>query len=286
MAKTIGLVLKRNAPEALESLSVVQRAAPDARLLVEATGYHSFDPLPEGVESIDAETFASESDLVLVLGGDGTLIHAARLLRNRVVPILGVNLGYVGFLTDVIRGELADILPRALAGDLPYIDRMRLDVRIERGGVTVSTDRVLNDAVINQLGVARIAQYEIRVGTQLVTLLRCDGVIVATPTGSTAYSMAAGGSILTPGIEAIAITPICPHALTQRPIVVGPDQEISVRLVSNSEAMVSFDGQSGQQMRCGDAMVVSTAVVPTRLVTSPNRDYFETLRAKLRWGES
>jgi len=286
MAQTIGLVLKRNAPEAIESLSVAQAAVPGARFLVEAKGYHALSELPEGVEAVDAETIEREADLLLVLGGDGTLIHGARLLRERIVPILGVNLGYIGFLTDVAREELAEMLPKALAGDLPYIDRMRLDVRISRGGETISTGRVLNDAVVNQLGLARIAQYEITVGDQLVTVLRGDGVIIATPTGSTAYSMAAGGSILAPGINAIAITPICPHALTLRPIVVAPDYEISVRLVSDSDVMASFDGQSGHEVRSGDIMSVRTAAVPTRLHSSPSRDYFQTLRTKLRWGES
>ncbi len=285
MKQTIGLVLKRNAPEALESLSVARSAAPGARFLVEAEGYHALDQVPAGVEAVDAATIERSADLLLVLGGDGTLIHGASLLRARVVPILGVNLGTIGFLTDVTREELPQMLPKALAGELPYIDRMRLDVRICRDGEILATGRVLNDAVVNQLGLARIAQYEIEVGCQLVTILRGDGVIISTPTGSTAYSMAAGGSILAPGINAIAITPICPHALTQRPIVVGPDHEISVELVSDSDVMASFDGQSGHEVRRGDVMGVRTAAVPTRLYQSPSRDYFETLRTKLRWGE-
>ncbi|OGQ91097.1 MAG: hypothetical protein A2289_05355 [Deltaproteobacteria bacterium RIFOXYA12_FULL_58_15] len=285
MGPTIGLVLKGNAPEALISLAVAQRAVPNAVFLVEAQGHHSLSPLPKGVEAVDPATIEREAELILVLGGDGTLIHAASILQNKIVPILGVNLGHIGFLTDVTRDELEEMLPRALNGELPYVDRLRLDVAVCRGSEILIAGRVLNDAVVNQLGLARIAQYRISFGEELVTTLRADGVIIATPTGSTAYSMAAGGSILTPGLNGVAITPICAHALTQRPLVVSPDKPITVALESDSDVMASFDGQSGHEVRQGDVMTVRAAPIPTRLYSSPKRYYFQTLRAKLRWGE-
>lgn len=157
--------------------------------------------------------------------------------------------------------------------------------RFRRGDEVALQGRVLNDAVVNQLGLARIAQYRIMLRGELVTALRADGVIVATPTGSTAYAMAAGGSILAPEMACIGITPICPHALTQRPLVVAPDGEISVTLESDRDVFASLDGQSGHALRPGDSIVVRRAPVGTRLFSVPWRSYFQTLRTKLRWGE-
>ncbi len=285
MAKTIGVVLKRGAPEALAALATAQRVAPEARFVVEAKGYHALASLPAGVEALDAETIEREADLVLVLGGDGTLIHAAALLGDRLVPILGVNLGYIGFLTEVTLDELAEMLPLALDGRLPYVDRLRLDVEVRRGDQVLAAGRVLNDAVVNQLGLARVCQYRVSLGGELVTVLRADGVIVATPTGSTAYSLAAGGSILLPGLDCIALTPICPHALTLRPLVVPSQHEVVVTLESESDVFASFDGQTGHDLRRGDQLIVRRAACGSRLYTSPRRGYFHTLRAKLRWGE-
>jgi NAD+ kinase len=285
MSKTVGLVLKREAVEAREALDRALEVASAERFIVEQEGHHALAMLPRGVEPVDARTFAEECDLVLVLGGDGTLIHAASLLRDRLVPILGVNLGYIGFLTEVTRDEIDDVLPRALSGDLPYVDRMRLDVEVRRNSGVVIGRRVLNDAVVNQKGLARIAEYRVALRGELVTTLRADGVIIATPTGSTAYSMAAGGPILAPELVGVAITPICPHALTQRPLVVAPDGEIEVTLESDSDVFASLDGQAGEPFRRGDVMRIRRAQVATRLYTAPWRSHFQTLRAKLRWGD-
>lgn len=285
MEPTIGLVLKPGAKEALEALAVVQHEVPKARLLVEKEGHHALDPVPKGVEPVDNWAFETTSDMVLVLGGDGTLIHAAALLQKRLVPILGVNLGRIGFLTDVTREELTEILPLALQGALPFLDRQRLDLEVWRGEHCLAKGRVLNDAVVHPAGLARIARYKITCGGTLVTTLRSDGVIVSTPTGSTAYSMAAGGSILAPGLQAIAITPICPQALTQRPLVVASTDEIRISLESDNDVFVSFDGQSGVEMQKDDVMKAQIAPLGVRLYASPKRDYFRTLREKLGWGE-
>ncbi len=284
MPKCIGVVLKRGASEAVELFASARRGAPGSHFMVEAEGRNALsEPMPD-VEAVDAAAFAARADLVLVFGGDGTLIHAASLITDRLVPIVGVNLGDIGFLTDVSRDELARVLPAALAGELPYVDRMRLDVELVRGSATLLRGRVLNDAVVSLAALARIAKYRIELLGELVTKLRADGVIVATPTGSTAYSMAAGGPILAPSVEAVVVTPICSHALTQRPLVLAPTGEITVTLESASEAFLSLDGQVGQPFLTGDVMRVRHAPVGTRLVSVPWRSYFETLRAKLRWG--
>lgn len=285
MGKTIGLVVKVEAAEARETLDRALQIAVDEHFIVEQEGRNALPSLPHGVDPVDAATFARESDLVVVLGGDGTLIHAASLLRDRLVPILGVNLGYIGFLTEVTRDEIDEVLPRALTGDLPYVDRMRLDVEVRRNSDVVISRRVLNDAVVNQKGLARVAEYRVALRGELVTRLRADGVIIATPTGSTAYSMAAGGSVLAPELLGIAITPICPHTLTQRQLIVAPDGEIEVTLESDSDVFASLDGQAGEPFQPGDVMSIRRAEVGTRLYTAPWRSYFQTLRAKLGWGD-
>lgn len=285
MVRTIGVVLKRDTPEAVTALERAVGIAADVRFVIEAEGLHAVDSPPARVEPVDAATFERDIDLLLVLGGDGTLIYASSLLRDRLVPVLGVNLGKIGFLAEVTLDEIERVLPKAISGELPHVDRMRLDVRVRRNGDVVMHRRVLNDAVVNQKGLARIAEYRVMLSGELVTELRADGVIIATPTGSTAYSMAAGGSIIAPGIQAIAITPICPHGLAQRPLVVAPDGEIEVTLESDSEVFASLDGQAGGPFLRGDILHIRTAAVPTRLIHIPGRSYFQMLRTKLCWGD-
>ena len=257
MIRTIGLVLKPGAPEAIEAMHTAMALAPDARFVVERSGHHALREVPARVASIEAGAFEDEAHLVLVLGGDGTLIHAASLLQNKIVPILGVNLGRIGFLTEVTRGELASVLPCALAGTLGHSDRMRLDAEVWRGDELVLRGRILNDAALSQLALARIAAYRVELGEELVTIIRGDGVIISTPTGSTAYSMAAGGAILEPNLEAVAVTPICPHALTQRALVVPPARDIRVALSPitlcsrrSTDALVTSSG-AATRSRCG-----------------------------------
>lgn len=287
MTHTLGIVLKPGVPEALHTFDTIRHHFPDLRFLAETSTSQATPELTDDyVEKVDAATFEHRSDLILVLGGDGTLIHAASLLQQRVVPILGVNMGHLGFLTEVRRDELLDVLPKALAGEYPSFDRMRLDVRVHASdGTLLLQRRVLNDAVVSMQALARIATYDIKVREHLVTSVRGDGVIIATPTGSTGYSMAAGGSILSPYLEAVAITPVCPHQLTQRPLVITPRGEVTVTLTSESAAFVTLDGQSGCAIRRGASLVISKAPVPCRIVHLPWRNYFELLRSKLRWGE-
>jgi len=286
MHRVIGVVVKPGIAEALHALARLRALAPGTPFIIEGEGHHALAPVPEGVEPVDAATFAREVDLVVVLGGDGTLIHAAHLLQERVVPILGVNMGRIGFLTEVRRDELAALFPHAVAGELPHSDRLRLKAELWRERELVLSLSVLNDAVVAQLALSRVATYRIHRGAELVTVVRGDGVIVSTPTGSTAYSMAAGGSILEPSLEAWAVTPICPHALTQRPLVINTDGEIKVTLESDSTVYATLDGQVGKEFRRGDVLALTRSPVPTRLLSVPGRSHFETLRTKLRWGEA
>jgi NAD+ kinase len=280
MATVIGVVLKADTPGALTTLARLPEIAPSAKLIAADPG-----ALPSYVERVDPVTFAAHAELVVVFGGDGTLIRAAALLRDRMVPILGVNLGHIGFLTEVTVDEFPKSLQLALQGKLAYRDRMRLDAEVRRGPDVLAYYRVLNDAVISSQGASHLPTFRLCEGADLVTNIRGDGVIVSTPTGSTAYSLAAGGSILSPALEAVAITPICPHQLSQRPLVITPERELRLSLVAGGPAVVTGDGQGGVPFEKGDMLCVRRAPVGVRTLAMPWRSHFEMLRQKLRWGD-
>jgi NAD+ kinase len=202
------------------------------------------------------------------------------------VPILGVNLGSLGFLTEVPRTELFPRLAEALAGTARLHTRMKLACRLHRGGRVIVEDEVLNDVVINKGALARIADHEVSLGGQFMSTFKSDGVIIATPTGSTAYALAAGGPILHPALECAVVAPICPHALTQRPFVVPGDQVVNVVLRSEvADIYLTLDGQTGHALQQGDRLEVFRSENRTVLVGNPNIDYFGILRQKLHWGE-
>ena len=279
--KTVAVVVKRGSSEAVALAQQVRARFPDLELLAgadlaEATGW----------PAVSEEEMARRAELLLVLGGDGTLIHAARLVRGRAVPILGVNLGSLGFLTEVPRSELFTVLPEAISGRARLHTRMKLACRLHRGGKVIVEDEVLNDVVINRGALARIADHEVSLDSQYMTTFKSDGVILATPTGSTAYALAAGGPILHPGLECVVVAPICPHALTQRPFVVPADQVVNVVLRSPAaDVYLTLDGQAGHALQQGDRLEVWRSPSRTVLVSNPNIDYFGILRQKLHWGE-
>lgn len=283
----VGVVVKRNVKEAVDALRRVHKIAQGVPILVEDNGALNQGELPEGVRIVGRSEFAKVSDLVVVIGGDGTLIHAASLLRDRVVPIVGINLGHVGFLTAVSIDEIERAIPLALESALPHLDRMRLDVSVKSMmGDVIAEKRVLNDVTLTPTVMARLAEYRIVQSGELVTSLRGDGIIVSTPTGSTAYSMAAGGSIIWPGLAAIAVTPICPHSLTQRPLILDANGDLDIRLVGRNEVVTTLDGQSSCPFNAGDILTVTIAPVPTRLLSLPGGSFFQTLRSKLHWGSA
>ncbi|AKU90270.1 NAD kinase [Vulgatibacter incomptus] len=240
-----------------------------------------------GAPAVPASELKEKSELLVVLGGDGTLIHAATLLEGKPTPILGVNMGSLGFMTEVPLPELYPMLESVLEGDYTVDERMKLDVHLHRGGgPPLVQGQVLNDVVISKGALARIADLEATLDGSLVTLYKADGIIVATPTGSTAYSLSADGPIVYPSLDAVVISPICPHTLTQRPIVVPPDRPIHVELKSdNGEVYLTLDGQSGMALERGDRVEIRRSADRVFLVRNPRLDYFSILRAKLRWGE-
>jgi NAD+ kinase len=241
----------------------------------------------KGVPVVTAEAEVAEAaDLVVVLGGDGTLIHAARLLGGRPAPILGVNMGSLGFLTEVPQSEMYAAIDLVLSGKATVSERMKLRVHLHRGASQqpVVDAQVLNDVVIGKGALARMAEFDTRCSGQFVSTYKADGIIVATPTGSTAYSLAANGPILFPTMRGVVLSPICPHTLTQRPIVVPDDQELEIILVNDSEVFLTLDGQKGMPLERGDRVQVKQSSHRVLLVRNPAIDFFGILRAKLRWG--
>jgi len=243
-----------------------------------------------GVEALLEEAEAAAgADLLLVLGGDGTLIHASRLLAGRRVPVLGVNMGSLGFMTEVPYGQLYPALDVVLSGQARLSERMKLGVHVHRGGASqakVVDTEVLNEVVIAKGALAPMCELEVTAGGQFVTSYKADGVIVATPTGSTAYSMAANGPILHPNMLGVMLlTPICPHTLTQRPIVMPDDMNLDITLQTRGEVVVSLDGQGFIKLERTDRVQIKHTPSRILLVRNPNLDYFGILRAKLRWGE-
>ncbi len=285
MQKTFAIVLKPSTPDAALVFEEILATWPDARFIGEGEGHHAVPGHITRIERVSREALEQQCDMMLVIGGDGTLIHGASLLSNRIVPILGINLGHIGFLTEVARDEISRVLPMVAQNTLPHADRMRLEVELWRRGTLLLRHLVLNDAIVAMRSLARIATYRITQGDTLVTTVRGDGVMVSTPTGSTAYALAAGGPIISPNLAAIGLTPICPHQLTQRPLVLQPsDGDVRITVDSDNTVFASLDGHVGLDLQRGDALVARPAQVPTRLLGVPWRDYYQTLRTKLRWG--
>lgn len=228
----------------------------------------------------------SLTGLIIVLGGDGTLLSVARLIEERDVPILGVNLGSLGFLTEIGMDELYPVLENVIRGDFTVENRIMLDVFIYREGKMVANYCALNDVVINRGTLARIVYLEIKINGLYVTTYRSDGLIIATPTGSTAYSLAAGGPIVYPTMNALILSPICPHTLTNRPIVIPDDVKIEINLITPDEdALATLDGQVGYSLNYRDSIEVKKAKNTIKLIQSPGKNYYEVLRKKLKWGE-
>jgi len=230
---------------------------------------------------------ADASQLLLVLGGDGTLLAAARLAAPRGIPILPINMGSLGFLTSFTLDELYPALEEALSGQFSVSERVMLYVELERGGKVIETQRVLNEAVVNKGALARMIELELSIDGDFVCRYRADGLIVASPTGSTAYSLSAGGPIVHPGVESFIITPICAHMLSDRPLVVRDSSSIQMKLSGNTESVfLTLDGQRGIPLQATDIVRISRSKELLKLIQPPRKSYFEILRNKLKWGEA
>jgi NAD+ kinase len=227
----------------------------------------------------------AQSDLLLVLGGDGTLLSMARMVGDLGVPILGVNLGGLGFLTALTVDELFPALEAYLRGELVIEDRMLLEARVFRRGERLGEYAALNDVVITKSAMSRIIRLEVAVDGDFATGYRADGLIVSTPTGSTAYCLSAGGPIVFPTMDAMVLTPICSHTLTNRPIVLPATQRITITLLTDQDVMLTLDGQVGFALKADDTVEVRRAAARTRLLRFPQKHFFSVLRTKLKWGE-
>jgi len=229
---------------------------------------------------------AARADVLVILGGDGTLLAASHLL-DTPVPVLGVNFGSLGFLTEITLPELYPTLEGVLAGNYQFEERGMLRAAVRREGEPEVTGDVLNDVVITKTALSRIIELDVSVDGTFVSAFRADGLIISSPTGSTAYNLAAGGPILHPALPAVVLTPICPHMLTNRPLVVSDQAAVEVRLarLRESEVHITLDGQHGFPLTSSDVVTVSRSAKTLRLVKAPGRDYFTVLRTKLKWGE-
>jgi len=281
--KKIGIICKHGRSEPRE---ILKELLPRLR-------QHGFEALVEteaanalNIAGHSRTEIASHSDAVLVLGGDGTMLSVSRLVSERGIPILGVNLGSMGFITEVSRDEIYNVVEKMLSDGCPVEERLMLNTKVLRDGRKIAEYTVLNDVVINKGALARIIDLETFINNTYVTTFKADGLIIATPTGSTAYSLSAGGPIIYPTLDSIVLTPICSHTLTNRPILLPDDFRIEIILRGMGEDVyLTLDGQIGFSLRKDDVLEISKAPFKAKFLVSCERDYFMILRNKLKWGE-
>ncbi|QWR77318.1 NAD(+)/NADH kinase [Candidatus Magnetomonas plexicatena] len=279
----VGIICKRGKKEAVELLRQLVPWLRERAIEVCIDSYSAREIEEPGVAQ---EDIAEHCDMVMVLGGDGTMLAASRLVAQRNIPIFGINLGGLGFITEVSIGELFDVIEKVITGKCPAEDRIMLNASVIRDGKTLATYTVLNDVVITKGALARIFDLEMFIDGSYVTTFRADGMIVSSPTGSTAYSLSAGGPILYPTLHCFVITPICSHTLTNRPIVVNDNMVIEIVVGPGSDDVyLTLDGQLGQHLKEKDVVSVKRSEHMTRLLIPCERDYFQILREKLKWGE-
>jgi len=297
--KRIGIIAKKNKPEAVTiARSLVEWLQPKkievyieeemGRLLfTSGPSLRAGLPLSDSyVNSVERSDIPDHVEMIIVLGGDGTLLSVARLVGDHEVPILGVNLGGLGFLTEITLEELYRVLERVIQGDFIMDERVVLNAAVIRRGERMAEFTVLNDAVIDKGALSRIIDLETTINGEYLTTFKSDGLIISTPTGSTAYNLSAGGPIVYPSLHCIIVTPICPHTLTNRPIVIPDDVKIrSILQTKQQEVILTLDGQQGFSLEFEDVVEVRKAEGRILLIKSPYRHYFELLREKLKWGE-
>jgi NAD+ kinase len=289
LIKRIGVVCKPHQPDALETLCRLTQWLDERGIKLIGGPEIERERIEHQtgcvVESVTQEDLPKSVDLILVLGGDGTMISTARMIGDAEVPVIGVNYGGLGYLAEFPIEELFPALEAILEGNYKVERRVMLSVELRRGEELVTKNRVLNDVVINKSALARIIEIEAHLNGQFVNSFRADGLIVSTPTGSTAYNLSAGGPVIYPSMNAVVITPICPFTLSNRPIVVPDDSLIEVRLMTdNEDVALTLDGQVGFPLQVGDRVVIRKSRTTFNLVQPANRNYFDVLRDKLRWG--
>ncbi|MEW6208670.1 MAG: NAD(+)/NADH kinase [Acidobacteriota bacterium] len=278
----IGVISKPAEPRAIELLEKIIRWAADNRINL-LINDHIVDALPN-IEPASLEKIGAQSDLIVVLGGDGTMITAAAVVAGRGTPVLGVNLGTLGYLTEFTVEEAIPALEDVSRGDYLIDLRMMLDWRVAREGEEIGAASALNEVVVTKAAEAKIIDIRCSVDSHHVTDYRADGLMVSTPTGSTAYNLSAGGPIIVPGAEVMVICPLCPHTLTNRPLVLPDRARVSLRLnTREQEVILTSDGQVSLRLEAGDLVEISRSEKTFNIIRARERDYFEILRTKLKW---
>lgn len=281
--KKVGIVVKPNNPEAFATACELSDWLRDHD--IEQVGAPCVWSESASTDDAERNDIAEHADLIVVLGGDGTMISTARMVGDHEVLVLGINYGSLGYLTDFRIEEMTQSIEAILRGEYDIDPRVMLSAEHWRGDEMLAKGRVLNDVVINKAALARIIQIEVSLNQLFVNSFRADGLIVATPTGSTAYNLSAGGPIIYPSMNAVVLTPICPFTLTNRPIVIPDTAMIELKLLNENEGVVlTLDGQIGHTLHSGDCVRIRKSRTTFNLVQPPNRNYFDVLRNKLQWG--
>jgi len=285
--QTIALIGKYQSPEVTDAVLQLGRFLRDrgVEVLIEQATASSSGTGPEfRVATFDE--IGSQADLAIVLGGDGTLLTAARRLASHAVPLVGVNQGRLGFLTDIPRNDMLERMEEILDGQYSRDERMLLDAEVLRGGTRVFHTMALNDVVVSKGDSGRLIEFELHIDDEFVYSQRSDGIIVSTPTGSTAYAMSANGPILHPGVTGIALVPLCPHALSHRPVTLSDSCRIDLIVQPPHDARVHFDGQTRFDARAGDSVRIKRSEHVICLLHPPGYSYFSILREKLHWSDA
>jgi len=283
--KTIALVGKYNSPASAGSLARLAEflQARGHRVLV--TCHVAETCSLAGFETHTLNDIGREANLAIVMGGDGTLLNIARTLVDYGIPLIGINQGRLGFLADVSLDTMFSTLDEMLGGDYLAEDRIMLESSVERHDDVLIAAYAFNDVVVSKSTLGRLIEFEVYIDNQFVYSQRADGLVVSSPTGSTAYALSSGGPILHPTLEAVALVPICPHTLSARPIAVNSRFEIEINLIHADDARVHFDGQRHADLKVGDRVVIRRAKNTVRLLHPQGHNYYDTLRQKLHWGE-
>ena len=287
--RTVALIGKYHSPEIAESLVAMAHALSvrGVRVVIETvTAKNSISPdelRPWAL--MDFQAIGACAEMAIVIGGDGTLLNAARQLASYGVPLVGINQGRLGFMTDIARNDMLTCMDDLLSGKFVPESRMLLAAEVMRGGQSVASNLALNEVVVDKGAIGRLIEFELFIDDKFVYNLRSDGLIASTPTGSTAYSLSANGPIVHPQVSGIALVPLCPHSLTNRPILVGDRNVIEIRIVHASDSRVHFDGQLTFDLKPGDSVRICRSEFSICLLHPPGYSYFSMLRQKLHWSE-
>jgi NAD+ kinase len=280
--KKIGIIAKENEPEAIKAVKDLLKwlKGNEFKFIIESEIASVLK-----VKGYPREDIPSIADIIMVFGGDGTLLSVARLVGNLGVPILGVNLGGLGFITELSRGEVKKNINKIFYRRDCFEERIMLLADVYRGRRKIVQHNALNDVVLSRSALSRMIELDISIGNQYVSTFRVDGLIVSSPTGSTAHSLSAGGPILYPTLESFLVTPICPHSLTSRPIVLPDTFTLEISINSGEDVYLTLDGQVGFPLTVKDKVRIKKADYKTKFLVLRDRDYFKILRTKLKWGE-